>query len=47
MGTAPKELATIVHSVEGAVVMGNKPVVEVSVVETVVKVPMMVVKDEE
>ena len=47
MGTAPKELATVMRPVEGTIVMRNEPVMEMAVVEAVMKVPMIVVKDDE
>jgi hypothetical protein len=48
MRTAPKELATVMRPMEGAVAMGDKAIMEMAVVEIpVVKVPRMVVKDDE
>ena len=47
MGTAPKEIAAVMGSMEGAVAMGDKAIMEIAFVETVMKIPMMMVKDDE
>jgi len=47
MGTTPKEIATVMRAVEGTVAMGNESVVEMAIVEPVMKVSLMVVKDDE
>jgi len=50
MGAVPKELATIMRSMEGAIAMGDEAVVrvEIAVVEMpIMKVTVMVVKDDE
>ena len=45
MGTAPKEFAPVTRPVEGAVM--GEAVMKTAFVEPVMKVPMIVVKDDE
>jgi hypothetical protein len=47
MGMAPKEFATVLVTMEGAVAMGDEAVMKTAFVEPVMKVPMVVVKDDE
>ena len=46
-GTAPKELATVMRSMEGAVAMGDEAIMKTAFVEIpIVKMSMMMVKDD-
>jgi hypothetical protein len=47
MGTAPKELATVMRSMKGTIAMGDETIMKTAFVEIpIVKMSMMVVKDD-